>query len=70
MRFRSVATLVLLAAALAAGYLLRPAVDARLGRAPLPPAAEPAAHAPKYQCSMHPQIVSDHPGPARSARCH
>jgi len=61
MRFRSVATLVLLAAALAAGYLLRPAVDARLGRAPLPPAAEPAAHAPKYQCSMHPQIVSDHP---------
>ena len=28
MRFRSVATLVLLAAALAAGYLLRPAVDA------------------------------------------
>jgi len=62
MRFRSVATLVLLAAALAAGYLLRPAVDARLGRAPLPPAAEPAAHAPKYQCSMHPQIVSDHPG--------
>jgi membrane fusion protein, copper/silver efflux system len=60
MRPRHLLVLVLLAVALAAGYAGRPWVEARLGRQTAGPAAAPRAA--KYQCSMHPQIVSDHPG--------
>jgi hypothetical protein len=60
MRPRHLFILVLLLAALAAGYAARPLVEARLtARVPEP---TPGPHAAKYQCSMHPQIVSDHPG--------
>jgi Cu(I)/Ag(I) efflux system membrane fusion protein len=51
---------LLLLAALAAGYAVRPLVEPRLAARGAAPA--PAAAAPKYQCSMHPQIISDHPG--------
>ncbi|HSP98761.1 MAG TPA: efflux RND transporter periplasmic adaptor subunit [Candidatus Dormibacteraeota bacterium] len=60
MRPRHLLVLALLVAALAAGYAGRPLIEARLGQPLAAPA--PATHAPKYQCSMHPQIVSDHPG--------
>jgi Cu(I)/Ag(I) efflux system membrane fusion protein len=57
---RLLSVLILLLAALAAGYAARPYIEARSAA---PTAAAPhAAHAPLYQCSMHPQIVSDHPG--------
>ncbi|MDX2166256.1 MAG: efflux RND transporter periplasmic adaptor subunit [Deltaproteobacteria bacterium] len=57
---RHVAVLLLLLVALAAGYAARPYLDARTA-APLATPPHPP-HAPLYQCSMHPQIVSDHPG--------
>lgn len=59
MRPRSLAIALLVLAALAAGYAGRPLVEASLARRG---AAAPTAHAPQYQCSMHPQVVSDHPG--------
>ena len=51
---------LLLLAALAAGYAARPLIEARRGE-PIDANAT-VAPAAKYQCSMHPQIVSDHPG--------
>lgn len=60
MRPRQLLVVLLLLAAVAAGYAGRPLLDARLAAGPA--AATPPRHAPKYQCSMHPQIVSDHPG--------
>ncbi|MBX3026769.1 efflux RND transporter periplasmic adaptor subunit [bacterium] len=59
MRPRHLLVALLLLAALAAGYAGRPLLDARLAAGP---AATATRHAPKYQCSMHPQIVSEHPG--------
>ena len=33
------------------------------------PATQPGRTGPKYQCPMHPQVVSDKPGTVRSATC-
>lgn len=60
MRPRHLLVLLLLLAALAAGYLGRPLLEARL--AARAGTAGREGHAAKYQCSMHPQIVSDVPG--------
>lgn len=60
MRPRHLLVVLLVLAAGAAGYLGRPLLETRLALRGAP--AAPTAHAPKYQCSMHPQIVADHPG--------
>jgi Cu(I)/Ag(I) efflux system membrane fusion protein len=60
MRLRHLARFLLLLGALAAGYAARPRIDGRLAAGGAAPA--PAAPAAQYQCSMHPQIVSDRPG--------
>jgi multidrug efflux pump subunit AcrA (membrane-fusion protein) len=51
---RLVLTVLLVALAGVGGYLIRPHVGG--------PHVETAAPAAIYQCSMHPQIVSEHPG--------
>src|SRR5215470_10630992 len=56
MRLRSIAILLLLAAFAAAGYLARPALDHWRAASTTPTATG------RYQCAMHPQIVSDQPG--------
>jgi Cu(I)/Ag(I) efflux system membrane fusion protein len=56
MRARSIAIVLLLAAVAAGGYLARPLLD-QWGTA-----LSSATAQPRYQCAMHPQIVSDQPG--------
>jgi hypothetical protein len=68
MRMRTVLALIILVlGAAVAGYLARPHLNdwqsPNTGAVAKDPGATPAgAAAPKYQCSMHPQIVSDRPG--------
>ena len=67
MRPRHLFLIALLAAAAGAGLVGRPHLDAWLaahaGPAPQLSAGGAAAPATHYQCSMHPQIVSEAPGP-------
>lgn len=59
---RHLLVVALIVAAIAGGLLGRPYLDRlRAGSAPMaPPGAAPSVPE-KYQCSMHPQIVSEHP---------
>jgi len=58
MSSRTLGGVVLLAMAVGGGLWLRPSVDRWIAR-PAPPAS--SIKAARYQCPMHPQIVSDHP---------